>query len=174
MGVFLEGAVGSGFDPGSIGLVVALLLAGLVFHAMELFILPGFGVAGIIGILFLVGGTVAAWMLLGPTWGWLAITATIVLSIALSIVAFRSRAVRKRLVLDTQLERGGGTASADLVNLIGVVGETRSDLRPAGIALLDDRRLDVVSEGGFIEKGTKVKVVDVEGPRIIVAKDNQS
>jgi membrane-bound serine protease (ClpP class) len=43
-------------------------------------------------------------------------------------------------------------------------------LRPAGIAVIEDKRVDVVSEGGYIEKGTWVKVLAIDGPRIMVAR----
>ncbi|MCP4599042.1 MAG: hypothetical protein GY847_00620 [Proteobacteria bacterium] len=172
MRTFLKESAGAAFSLEPIGMVVVLLLAGIVFLAVEMFILPGFGIAGIIGLLLLVSGSVAAWMLIGPVWGFLAVTVTVVICIALGVVAFRSRALRRRLVLDTQLEPGGGTASAGLIDLIGAMGQARSDLRPAGIAMIDDRRIDVVSEGGFIEKGDKVKVVAIDGPRVIVAKEN--
>ncbi len=170
MHLFFEAGASAGVSTQSIGLVVVLLLAGLVFLGVELFILPGFGVAGIVGVLLIGGGSVAAWMLLGSTLGSIVIGATVVIGVVLSVVGFRSRAVRRRFVLETSLERGGGTASEDLSGLIGAFGETRSDLRPAGIALVDNRRVDVVSEGGFIEKGTQIKVTAVDGPRVVVAR----
>ncbi|MCP4674240.1 MAG: hypothetical protein GY854_01715 [Deltaproteobacteria bacterium] len=170
MQVFLEGSADSMLGMNPIALTVVLLVAGLAFLALELFILPGFGVAGIIGILFLVGGSVVSWLAFGSAWGSIVIGGTVVLSIVLTVVGFRSRALRKRLVLDASLKHGGGTASEDMTGLVGLAGEARSDLRPAGIATVDDRRLDVVSEGGFIKNGTRVKVVGVDGPRVVVAK----
>ncbi|MDJ0766330.1 MAG: NfeD family protein [Myxococcota bacterium] len=150
-------------------LVVLLLVAGLIFLAAELFILPGFGIAGILGLLFLIGGSVAAWTWLGSGWGGLAVLITLISAITLVIWAFRSRGIKQRLILSTQLKAGGGTASADLTDFVGKTGKTKSDLRPAGIAVVDERRVDVVSEGGFIAKATKITVVAVDGPRIIVA-----
>ena len=55
---------------------------------------------------------------------------------------------------------------------IGKSGTTRSDLRPAGIAIIDNKRIDVVSEGGFIEKDCSIKVLAVDGPRVIVTKED--
>ena len=52
--------------------------------------------------------------------------------------------------------------------LLGVEGEAMTELRPSGTMLINDERLDVVSEGSFILKGTRVKVVKVEGARIVV------
>jgi membrane-bound serine protease (ClpP class) len=153
-----------------VGLVVLLLVAGLIFLAVEIFVLPGFGVAGVIGLLLLVGGSIAAWLLLGSTWGAAAVAVILVLTVAIGVLAFRSRALKKRLVLDTALPHGGGTASADLTGLVGSLAEAVSDLRPAGIVLVDGNRVDVVSEGGFVEKGSRVKITAVDGPRVVVAK----
>lgn len=166
---------GAGALPGleTFGLVALMLVAGLVFLAVELFILPGFGIAGVAGLLLIIGGAATAWFLLGPMWGGLAALVTVVMAIALTVFGFRSKSLRRRLVLDTQLAKGGGTESQGLQNLIGVTGIAKSDLRPAGIALVNDRRLDVVSEGGFLEQGTQIKIVAVDGPRIVVAKTNE-
>ena len=151
-------------------LVVLLLVAGLIFLAVEIFVIPGFGLVGGVGLLFLIGGSAAAWLLLGPTIGGITVAATIGLSVLLAVLAFKSRAVRKRLVLDASLGRGGGAAAADLSGLVGAEAVAASDLRPAGIVTVDGDRLDVVSDGGFVEKGTKVRVIAVDGPRVVVAK----
>ncbi len=170
MQLFLEGSVGSMFGMNPYLLTVLLLLGGLVFLAAELIILPGFGVAGIIGMLLLIGGSAVSWLAFGSTWGSIVVACTVVLGILLAVVAFRSRALRKKFVLDASLQHGGGTASEDMSGLVGLEGEARSDLRPAGIATVDDRRLDVVSEGGFIKNGARIKIVAVDGPRVVVAK----
>jgi len=54
--------------------------------------------------------------------------------------------------------------------LIGKEGVARSGLRPAGLALIDGRRVDVVTEGALIENGARVKVVAVEGNRVVVRR----
>jgi membrane-bound serine protease (ClpP class) len=152
----------------SLGLVIILLVVGLVALGAELFILPGFGVAGIIGVLAMLGGAAAAWVQYGPFWGGITVVGTVVLTTIMTIVTLKSRAVRKRLVLDTQLERGGGTQSQDLGILVGKTGTAKTDLRPAGIAEVDGTRVDVVSQGRYIEKGSSIKVVEIDGPRVIV------
>ena len=88
------------------------------------------------------------------------------------ILGLKSKFVQKRLVLKTQQPSGKGVESKDLVSLIGRSGETESDLRPAGIAMVDDRRIDVVSDGGFIEKGEVITVIAVDGPRVVVERTN--
>lgn len=161
--MFLEQGVQGALGLGPVGFVILLIVVGLLALGVELFVIPGFGLAGIVGIAALAGGCIAAWVQLGPLWGVVTVAGTLLVSTWLVAVVLR------RLVLRTKLGRGGGTASADLESLVGSRGETGSDLRPAGIAIVDGRRVDVVSEGGFIEKGTKIKVIAVDGPRVVVA-----
>lgn len=149
--------------------VVVVLLVGVVLLGLELFVLPGFGIAGVLGLCGLIGGSVAAWVFLGPTWGALVVVATVAVAVLLLIVAMRTGVVKRRLVLDTKLERGKGTEAEELEALVGNEGTAHTDLRPAGIADLGEERVDVVSEGGFIESGTRIRVVAVDGPRVVVA-----
>ena len=154
----------------TIGLVAVLLVVGLLLFGAELFVLPGFGLLGIIGALAMLGGMLAAWFMIGPFWGGVVVAVSSVLVVVFVVAAVRSRAVRKRLVLEVSHGHGGGSETEDMIAFVGMNGETRSDLRPAGIAIVDGKRIDVVSEGGFIEKGSKVKVVALDGPRVVVAR----
>ncbi len=52
--------------------------------------------------------------------------------------------------------------------LLGKEGSTKSDLHPGGIAVIDGRRVDVVTEGGMIAKGQSIRVIEVEGNRVVV------
>jgi membrane-bound serine protease (ClpP class) len=72
----------------------------------------------------------------------------------------------KALVLDTAIGVHGGNT----IDWTGALGTTITALRPAGTAELDGRRVDVVSDGAFIDSGVKVKVVRVEGTRVVVTK----
>ena len=64
----------------------------------------------------------------------------------------------------------GYVSSTPKDNLLGKTGEVLSELRPAGSALIDGVPVDVVSEGVFVAKGTAVRVVAVEGSRVVVRK----
>jgi membrane-bound serine protease (ClpP class) len=64
----------------------------------------------------------------------------------------------------------GGTDEAILAPLVGKEGAAQSSLRPVGVALLDGQRVDVVTEGGMIDAGARIKVVAVEGNRVVVRK----
>ena len=74
------------------------------------------------------------------------------------------------MALQKKLSKDDGIVvqSADSQELIGKEGEAFTDLRPSGIAIIDEQRLDVVTEGKYIDKGSKVVVVSVSGNQIIV------
>lgn len=75
---------------------------------------------------------------------------------------------RKLILTDATTTESGYVSNQNRLELIGVEGYTLTDLRPAGTVVVDDERIDVVSEGGFIAKNVKVKVVKAEGSRIVV------
>jgi membrane-bound serine protease (ClpP class) len=64
----------------------------------------------------------------------------------------------------------GGTDEVALATLVGKEGVAQSHLRPVGVALIEGRRVDVVTEGGMIDPGARVRVVAVEGNRVIVRR----
>lgn len=64
----------------------------------------------------------------------------------------------------------GATAEAQLAPLVGKEGIAHTELRPAGVAIIDGRRVDVVSDGTFIPQGARVRVVAVQGNRVVVRR----
>ncbi|MBR3498351.1 MAG: hypothetical protein IKO05_05090 [Selenomonadaceae bacterium] len=73
------------------------------------------------------------------------------------------------LVLDErQQNRDGYTSVIDKSKFLGAVGVCVTDLRPAGTITVEGEPLDVVTEGGFVKAGDKVKVINVDGSRILV------
>lgn len=83
--------------------------------------------------------------------------------------------VKSPVTLKTELSKSSGysSQSEELLDYVGKNGTAISSLRPAGIALINDQRVDVVSRGQFIEKGMPVKVVDVEGNRVVVSQTEE-
>jgi membrane-bound serine protease (ClpP class) len=157
-----------------------LVLAGVVLIALEVFVVPGFGVVGVLGFAALAAGMTTSLLGTGASLQAMVLAAArVATSAALAIVAalvlFRFLPVLpggKKLVLAAALS-GGGRAGSDPPSLIGVVGRTLTALRPAGIALLAGRRVDVVSEGDFIDPDQAIEVVRDEGHRIVVKRHAQ-
>ncbi|MCO4850092.1 NfeD family protein [Bacillus vallismortis] len=148
---------------------VLLFAGGVILILLEIF-LPG----GIIGLLGL-GAIVASLFLAAGSFTVMAIS--LLIASAVSITAFilltrvlgkRMKFFKKFVLNDSTNTESGYVSNQTRTDLIGKVGITYTQLRPAGTVIIDDERLDVVSEGSFTEKDKKVKVVKVEGSRIVV------
>lgn len=149
-------------------LVILLMTIGMVLLVTELAIIPGFGVAGIAAIVFLAGGVILAWTRHGVAWGVGSLLVATVLTIGVIVIAPRTRAGRA-LVLDSVIK--AQHPAQELGDLVGRTGIAASSLRPAGAAEFAGRRVDVVTDGEFIVAGSKIRVVSVEGTRVVVVAD---
>jgi len=171
---------GSHMIVGLAGLEDLLIFgAGLVFVGIEVFLVPGFGLFGVLGGLGIIGGLYLS--LLGgmPSSEDLAgaglVLSTTVVLIAVSVwVMIRtlpgsSRLAKSGILLLSRMNREIGFESAESrTDLVGVVGQAITDLRPSGTALFGDERIDVVSESEWITEGTPVRVISAEGYRHVV------
>jgi len=155
-----------------------LAAAGIVLLLIEAFIIPGFGIAGILGILALLGGLMLSTVGDGATMSSVIGAASrlgvsLVIAIIASLVILRylpRTRVGRHLVLDTGLDAGSGFTSEPSSDheLVGKTGVTMSPLRPAGLADIEGKRIDVVSDGEFIEAGQPIRVDHVDGNRVVV------
>lgn len=146
-------------------IVITLLVAGAVLLLLET-VLPG-AIAGILGGLCLLGGVILAYTEFGARTGNLILLTVIVGLIggfALWIKYFPTSRMG-RVFISNSVVGEIGTERADLLNQSGTA---LTPLRPSGTAVINGRRVDVVTEGPMIERGTAVKVVAVEGLRVVV------
>ncbi len=149
-------------------------LLGVGLMTVEVFI-PGFGIAGISGILIEVGVIALTYWIHG---GLPAIGATlIVLSTTAILVSIMLRSVNKGrlsqspLILnDEETTEEGYVAMSDMDVFLGKEGVTTTVLRPTGMAIFDGVKLNVLADGEFISKDEKVVVQQVSGASIIVKK----
>lgn len=155
-------------------MVVVLMLAGFLFLFLEIAIIPGFGITGVIGILLLGGGIVAACLKLSST---MAVVATfsgvvgVILLLLWFFLIFPKTSLGKNFVLSTESSAAEGfVAVEDMQRYIGCEGVATTMLRPSGIARIDGERLDVITDGEFVEKGAKIKVMKAIAGRIIVTE----
>lgn len=151
------------------GWIFTLIILGIVLLFLEIFI-PG-GILGVAGIVLLATGIfmTADSVLQGV--GYVSMMLLILgLLIVLSFRFSMTRRFWKRLSLTTRQTKNEGYVAPiqKLESYFGRQGVALSTLRPAGTADFDGERLDVVTEGGFIPKGTPIKVIAVEGTRVIV------
>ncbi|WP_080844972.1 NfeD family protein [Cytobacillus gottheilii] len=134
------------------------------------FFLPG-GVAGLLGAgailasLFMASGNVVH---MGISI-LIAISAAILVSILMvKVFGKKMKFFRKIILTDSTNTEKGYISNASRTELVGMEGYTLTALRPAGTVVMGNERIDVVSEGGFIQKDAKVRVVKAEGSRIVV------
>lgn len=157
-----------------------LVALGVTLLAVEVFVIPGFTVAGIGGIIALVAGLGMALIGAGATANAIVIALgrvalSVLLAMAGALAMFRllpRLPFGRRLVLQTGMQTDLGYASAPERDRqwLGRAGTAVSPLRPAGIAEIDGDRVDVVSDGDFIESGTAILVTRVDGNRIVVRR----
>lgn len=155
-----------------------LAAAGIGLLLVEAFVLPGFGIAGILGILAILAALVMSTVGEGvSTQGIIAAASRTALSLLVALIAsavmlrfLPKTKFGRQLVLDTDLSAETGFTSEPLVEheLVGKVGIAMSTLRPAGVADIDGKRIDVVSDGEFIDPGEPVRVDRVDGNRVVV------
>jgi membrane-bound serine protease (ClpP class) len=157
-----------------------LVGSGLVLLVLEVFVTPGFGLLGLLGLMTLLGGLGLSLVGVGATWevvvmatGRVVLSLLVALAAALAMLRVLPRLpLGRRLVLETEMAADAGYASAPPSDRrwLGQHGTAASPLRPAGLAHLADERVDVVSEGEFIEAGAPIEVVRVDGNRIVVRR----
>lgn len=171
---------GSHLIIGLAGLEDVLIFAtGLVLLGVEVFVIPGFGLFGILGGVAVGAGLFMA--LLGGlptvpdyTRAGMVLTTSILIVLASAWALIRSlpgssRLARSGVFLLARTDRDIGFESAPhRFDLVGREGTALTDLRPSGTALVGEERVDVVSESSWIPAGSPIKVVSAEGYRHVV------
>jgi membrane-bound serine protease (ClpP class) len=162
---------------------ILLFIIGLILLAVEIFIIPGFGIAGIAGIVMAVGGLVFG-LLDNLTFGFegvsrvdltrasLTVLTGLILGFALTMWLSNKighRGLLRRVALETDLEESISSPSLDA--LVGETGIAATVLRPSGKVRIGNEVYDAVSETGFIDKGCAVKIVRAENAQIYVVDE---
>ncbi len=167
LGLFFTGYLVEGYA--GLGMLV-LFLAGLVLIAIELFIIPGFGITGIGGITAIV----ASLFFIFPDsqTAFRIIAAVLAISVIGSVILIKifgtSKFWNKISLKQSETVEEGYVSSRSDRDLAGLEGRAITPLRPAGTAEIEGDRIDVVSEGGFVDRNAAIRVIRVEGSRIIV------
>ncbi|WP_102346732.1 NfeD family protein [Bacillus sp. Marseille-P3661] len=148
---------------------IILLVIGVLLIILELFV-PG-GIMGLFGV----GAVVTSLILATDNIGYMifsiliAILVTIIGSVILFKVFGYEKGIFRHIILsDSTSSEKGYISNLTRAELVGLEGKTVTPLRPSGTALFNDERIDVVTEGGFVENGKVVKIVKAEGSRVIV------
>ena len=183
----------------AVWLEVLLFIAGLVFLLVELLILPGFGIAGLAGLLLIGASLILAsqTFVVPHNTAELGVSATsfitlIVSGICVIVVVYFITSHLGRIPLLNKLsldppepapppqnheQRTASSSSSSHTwsgLQVGDVGQARSALRPAGQCEFGDLKVDVVTDGRFIEPGTAVQITEISGNRVMVKQVQNS
>lgn len=158
-----------------------LFVTGLALLIVEVFFIPGFGVVGLLGIGLMIAslaltqlGDFRLWSVESVAGVLARLSASMIAAVVLSIVFIRALprfSTFNRLILGSQISASDGYVSSPPerdAELTGRRGTALSDLRPAGIGLFDGQRLDVVTDGEYIERQTPIQIVEARGSRVVV------
>ncbi|MDR3266851.1 MAG: nodulation protein NfeD [Tannerella sp.] len=162
---------------------IMVFLIGLILIAFEVFVIPGFGIAGISGIICVIVGLTLALInninfnfegVSGFEIGRSLLIVLIGLTLGFGGMLWLSnkigtKGIMRTMALVTDLENA--KSSPVLSNLIGKTGVAATVLRPSGKVIIDGEYYDSVSESGFIEKGTKIKIVRFENAQVYVEQE---
>jgi membrane-bound serine protease (ClpP class) len=164
---------------------VAVFAIGLVLLLLEIFVIPGFGIAGISGIALIVTSLLLAMVehwpgMMWPSWNqWEVAVVRLGIGLIGAVVvgAILARWLPETLLfqrfeLSKTLSAAEGYTSSrgEAKSLLGAEGIAETVLRPAGKGRFGEKLVDVVTEGDFIPKNERIKIVAVEGSRVVVTK----
>ena len=152
-----------------------LFLIGVGLIVVEIFVIPGFGIAGILGITLMLG---SVFFVFDKAYEfetavmWLSIS--VILSASLIVLAvwlLPGTQLFQRFALSTVMDTEMGyhsSSSEDFQGYLGQSGTALTPLRPSGTARIGNKRVDVVTVGDFIPQNSNIKVVEVEGSKVFV------
>lgn len=149
--------------------VISVIVLGILFMLIEIFLLPGISIAGIAGAIFLVGGIVYSYMFLGSTAGNITLAASAVALGATFFGLLKSKSL-ERISLNTNIE--DKVDNSYLLKIaIGDTGIAISRLNPIGKILVNDVEAEGKSfDGEFIEEDTEIVVIKVETYNVLVRR----
>ncbi len=147
-------------------IVLSLILAGIIFLLLEILVVPGATVVGLLGVALVVAGNVISFNNYGTETGVITILLTLLVSLVSIGIALRSR-TWKRAMHSSVLEGRVNVVEADKV-VKGDEGISITRLNPMGKALIKEEYFEVSSKDNLIPENTTIEVVKVEGNKIIV------
>lgn len=163
---------------------ILIFIAGVILLALEIFVIPGFGIAGILGIVFIISGLILS-MLNNLFFDFTFVTAANAIKAVLTVLIATTLAIilsfyfGKKLLTSTRFgeialtnkqnsSEGYTSADADYQEMLGKTGLTKTMLRPVGKVIIDGNMYDATAETSYIDKETKVKVTRYESSQLFV------
>jgi len=158
---------------------IILFIIGLILLAAEIFVIPGFGVAGIGGILLILISLFLSLTPSGPFFNFESISlafvqlagalaAAFILILVLAKFLPKSRSFSKLILDESEKSEKGFVSYPSEKNLIGAEGIALTTLRPAGTAEINGKRVDVITDSEYVQQGSRIIVERVEGIKVVV------
>lgn len=147
-------------------LVIILVVVGVLLLITEVFLIPGGGAVGLVGILCMAGGTFGAYYWISPLAGHITLCLSVLFAACCIYAFFKSRMLEK-MALTTDIN-----SKVDLIDgldiKVGEQGKTIGRLAPMGKVLINNQEVEAKSTKSFIDEDTDVEVVAIEGNHVIV------
>lgn len=148
------------------GFIITLILVGLVLLFAEILLIPGVGIAGILGLLSLGGSCYLAFTQMGTMAGAIVTGINVVLIIVLTVWVLRAK-TWKKLTLNTNIESKAVTSEASVLS-VGDRGKTLTRLAPMGTARFGEHVVEVKALEGMIDPGADIQIILIEDNKIYV------
>lgn len=150
-------------------IVAVVILLGILFMLVEIFLLPGISIAGIAGVIFLVGGIVYAYLFLGTVAGNITLAASVVALGGNFYWLIKSNTLRK-ISLETNSE--SKVDNSNLLKMaVGDTGIALSRLNPMGRVLVNDIEVEGKSvDGAYIDDETEIEIVRIDFNHVLVKR----
>ncbi|UCH66909.1 MAG: nodulation protein NfeD [Ignavibacterium sp.] len=158
---------------------IIMFVLGVALILIEVFVIPGFGIAGVSGIILIIASLFLSLIGSDPVLDFEGVSVAIIqLSVALVgaiVLVFimakylpKTNIFKKFVLSDAEKTNKGFSSHGTSKDLIGAEGIALTDLRPSGTAEIKGKKVDVVTESEYVEKGQRLKVITVEGIRVVV------
>ncbi len=152
-------------------LISALVLLGILFLVVEVLILPGVSIGGLLSVASYIGAVYMAYVHFGGTG--VAISAVVIIAVSAIALFFSLRSKTwNRLALEDKLDAASGVAPQSELN-VGDEGESLSRLAPMGRVAIGGKSYEAKSSGEYIEEHSAVEVVAFENSNVVVRKRKQ-
>ena len=148
------------------GFIVILILVGILLLLAEILLVPGVGVAGVLGLISLVGSCVYAFNMFGATTGTIVVAVNVVMVVGLTVYVLRAK-TWKKFTLNTNIESKAIPDKGTVLS-VGDTGKTTTRLAPVGMARFDAGVYEVKALEGMIAPGTEIEVAHIEDNQVIV------
>ncbi len=147
-------------------IITILILIGLLFIVLEILVIPGQGVLGVIGLIVMTVGIWQTYKAYGSLTGHIVLASSLVLSVVALILSLRSK-TWKKMMLNSEIDGKVNLVDPSKIK-VGDMGKSISRLAPAGKALIHKEYYEVHTYGEFVDQNIKIEVVSIEQNKIFV------